>query len=448
LTIIYKYYTLHYTIIVSTLTKIHHWEIDQMDKENVHIFSAGTPCIDDAEFEVVERKGIGHPDTLCDTIAEKVSQAYAQYSLERYGIILRHMVDKIALSGGAAKVKFGGGEMNEPIRLYLNCRFTRRYQEETIPYLEIVKSTVYNHLKAVLPLLDLDRWLMIVDNTHFSPGPGVVYEADGSTQNERQFFFEIPQKEFAIFHDNSLRANDTSTAVAYSPLSTTEKIVILIETTLNGSEFKKRHPYVGTDIKVMARRIKKRIAITVCIPFVAIYTPTKEFYTEKLRLLQDVIRQLVISSFGQLDVTVSLNTRDNPSKSDYYLTLTGSAIESGDEGVVGRGNRYNGVIPFTRHMSMEACCGKNPVYHVGKVYTAICSLISEEIFKLIGIEVYVYLTSQMGRSLSDPWLACVEVCGGNVTSVQRQMIEAIIESNLASANEVTKKIVNGELNLY
>lgn len=419
-----------------------------MDKKNLLIYSSGTPRIDNIDFEVVERKGVGHPDTLCDTIAEKVSQAYSQYCQKRYGLILRHMVDKIALSGGAVKVKFGGGEMQKPIKLYLNCRFTRTWQQETIPYLEIVKDTVHRHFEEVMPLLNLDQWLMIVDNTHFAPGPGVVYEADGSTRNERQFFFEIPQKEFAVFHDNSLRSNDTSTAVAYSPLSTTEKIVVLIETTLNGKGFKKLHPYVGTDIKVMVRRMKRRLDVTVCIPFVAAHTPNKDFYFEKLSYLKDTIEQLVVSQFGQFDVVVSLNTRDNPTKSDYYLTLTGSAIESGDEGVVGRGNRYNGVIPFTRHMSMEACCGKNPVYHVGKLYTAICSLISEEVYRLLGLETYVYLTSQMGRSLSDPWSACVEVCGGNVTSTQHQIIEAIVEHNLANINETTQKIVRGELNLF
>lgn len=419
-----------------------------MDKKNLLVYSSGTPKINNTEFEIVERKGIGHPDTLCDMIAEKVSREYSQYCLKKYGIILRHMVDKIALSGGATKVKFGGGEMQKPIRLYLNCRFTRAYQQETIPYLDIVKDTAYKHFGDALPLLDLEQWLVIVDNTHFAPGPDVVYEADGTTRNERQFFFEIPRKEFAVFHDNSFRSNDTSTAVAYSPLSDTEKIVIFVETTLNGKDFKKIHPYVGTDIKVMARRIKKRVDITVCTPFIAAYTPNKEFYTEKIKFLKEFIEELVISNFSQYDVTVLLNTRDNPSKSDYYLTLTGSAIESGDEGVVGRGNRYNGVIPFNRRMSMEACCGKNPVYHVGKVYTAISSLVSKEIFDLVGLETYVYLTSQMGRSLSDPWSACVEVCGEEATSSQRQMIEAIVERNLANTYETTQKIVKGELNLY
>lgn len=419
-----------------------------MDRNNLFVGASGRPCIDGTDYEVVERKGVGHPDTLCDTIAEKISQAYSQYCLEHYGIILRHMVDKIALSGGAAKVKFGGGEMQKPIRLYLNCRFTRTYQSETIPYLEIVTVVVRKHFRAILPLLDLDKWLIIVDNTHFAPGPGVVYEADGSTQNERQFFFDVPQKEFAVFHDNSLRSNDTSTTVSYSPLSVTEKIVILVEKTLNNKEFKKLYPFVGSDIKVMARRIQKKVGITVCVPFIALHTPDKEFYAQKLILLGQLIEELILGQYEKYQVSVSLNTRDNPSKSDYYLTLTGSAIESGDEGVVGRGNRYNGIIPFTRHMSTEACCGKNPVYHVGKIYTAIGSLISSEIFSLLELETCVYLTSQMGRSISDPWSVYVEVYGGSVSPTQRQFIEEIVERCLANANETTQKIVKGEINLY
>ena len=129
-----------------------------MDKRNLLVCASGKLLIDDSEYEIVERKGIGHPDTLCDTLAEKISQAYSQYCLSRYGLILRHMVDKIALSGGATKVKFGGGEMQKPIRLYLNCRFTRTFQQEAIPYLEIVKDTVYKHFGEILPRLDLDQW--------------------------------------------------------------------------------------------------------------------------------------------------------------------------------------------------------------------------------------------------------------------------------------------------
>ncbi len=155
-----------------------------MDRKNLLIHAPGILKADDTPFEVVERKGSGHPDTLCDAIAEGVSRAYSQYCLQHYGVVLRHMVDKIALSGGATKVWFGGGEMLQPIRLYLNCRFTRAFQQERIPYLEIAKDAIHTQLRAVFPSLDLDRWVNIVDNTHFAPGPGVVYDANGSTRSE------------------------------------------------------------------------------------------------------------------------------------------------------------------------------------------------------------------------------------------------------------------------
>jgi S-adenosylmethionine synthetase len=64
------------------------------------------------------------------------------------------------------------------------------------------------------------------------------------------------------------------------------------------------------------------------------------------------------------------------------------------------------------------------------------------------LETYVYLTSQMGRSLSDPWSACVEVCGAHPTAAQQQLIEEIVERNLGNTTETSAKIVKGELNLF
>ena len=65
---------------------------------------------------------------------------------------------------------------------------------------------------------------------------------------------------------------------------------------------------------------------------------------------------------------MSINTRDDAARQELYLTAIGSSIESGDEGVVGRGNRANGLISMLRPMSVEGVSGKNPVYHVGKLY--------------------------------------------------------------------------------
>jgi S-adenosylmethionine synthetase len=61
------------------------------------IFSSGTRAIDSIKYEVVERKGIGHPDTICDAIAENISRAFSEYTLREWGVVLRHMLDKIAL---------------------------------------------------------------------------------------------------------------------------------------------------------------------------------------------------------------------------------------------------------------------------------------------------------------------------------------------------------------
>lgn len=34
------------------------------------------------DFELVERKGVGHPDTICDAIAERASSDYSKYCMK------------------------------------------------------------------------------------------------------------------------------------------------------------------------------------------------------------------------------------------------------------------------------------------------------------------------------------------------------------------------------
>ena len=142
--------------------------------------------MDDTPFQIVERKVLVI-DTLCDTIAKRCLK-HTLSTAERYSIILRHMVDKIALSSGAAKVNLAvvRSEASQTVsQLPIHSDISAG---NSLP--RIVKDVVYQHFGEVY-LLDLDQWLTIVDNTHFAPGPGVVYDADGSTQNERKFFFEF-----------------------------------------------------------------------------------------------------------------------------------------------------------------------------------------------------------------------------------------------------------------
>ncbi len=416
---------------------------------NFTVIAQQNTLCSETPFEVVERKGIGHPDTLCDTIAEKISQAYSQYTLNEHGVVLRHMVDKIALAGGASHVQFGKGFMERPIHLYLNCRFTKDFEGREVPYLDIASNAAKKHFKAVMPLLDVEQWLTIIDNTHMAPGPGVVHSKDGNTKNERGHFFTVPNIKFARYHDNDLRSNDTSTAVAYAPLSEIELLTIAIENQLNEFKgFKKEHPYVGTDIKVMSVRNGRNVKITACIPFVAAYTNSLVFYRKSLQEVSEIILGHAKTMYPYYNYSVELNTRDNAARQDFYLTAIGSAIESGDEGVVGRGNRHNGIIPFTRNMSMEACCGKNPIYHVGKLYTAAAQRIADNVFNAINTECKVFITSQMGRNLDDPWMASIEINRPKLLGRHEDTVKDIYIDTMKNLSVLSQEIIEGKCILY
>jgi S-adenosylmethionine synthetase len=83
---------------------------------------------EDAPVEIVERKGLGHPDTLCDAIAERVCTVLCRAYRERFGLILHHNVDKVLLCGGASRPRFDGGEICEPIEIYLGGRATTEWR--------------------------------------------------------------------------------------------------------------------------------------------------------------------------------------------------------------------------------------------------------------------------------------------------------------------------------
>ena len=85
------------------------------------------------DFEVVERKGLGHPDTLADALAEYLSVNYSKYTLSKFGAILHHNFDKVGLLGGASFVRFGEGKITKPIRILLNGRASGRFADVIIP---------------------------------------------------------------------------------------------------------------------------------------------------------------------------------------------------------------------------------------------------------------------------------------------------------------------------
>lgn len=390
---------------------------------NINIYEEKTCKINQKRFEVVETKGKGHPDNICDTLAEKISANYSKYTLDKYNVILRHMVDKLAILGGGSIVNFGGGKMISPIRVLINGRFTSHFKNEIIDYMDIVNKTVTEYFQELFPLLDTNKDLIIINNTHKNEGPGVVFDKFGKTKNERETFFKVLSDDDVKNHENNFRSNDTSTTVGYYPLSLLEKCILEIEGNLNSSKTKKEKPWIGSDIKVMGVRNLNEVDITVCVPLISKYVSNLSDYKSKLKDIKDYILTIINEYFDLENVEIFINTRDNYIKNDLYLTLVGSAVESGDEGVVGRGNRSRGTIPFTRNMSLEAACGKNPVYHTGKIFTAVANIISEKIFKKFNLENIVYITTKMGDDMKKPWNVSIEINGDINDEIHCEIIE-------------------------
>lgn len=121
-----------------------------------------SPPVSSLPLELVERKGLGHPDTLCDALAENLSRVLCAAYLERFGVILHHNVDKALLRGGAARPAFGGGEVLEPIELYLCGRATLEAGGVRVPVEELAVEGTRQWLRAHLRWLDVERDLRIV----------------------------------------------------------------------------------------------------------------------------------------------------------------------------------------------------------------------------------------------------------------------------------------------
>ncbi len=120
-----------------------------------------------------------------------------------------------------------------------------------------------------------------------------------------------------------------------------------------------------------------------------------------------------------------------------------------DGGQVGRGNRVDGVISLNRSASNEAVAGKNPVSHVGKIYSLLSHQIAHHIYTIVEPvqEVYVWLCSQIGAPIEAPWVTAVQAAltpGVEVPDV-RPMINDIVQAELADLPAFTARLIRGDL---
>jgi len=382
--------------------------------------------IDNQRTEIVERKGIGHPDSLADGISELFSIKYSKFCASKFGRILNHWVDKCILIGGEAKIAFNYGKIIKPIEVYIVGKATQALGKVKVPISEIAYNSITAHMKKILPMLNVDKDLKIFVRTSDAIGTG----------RDEKWYRPISIDDLKEL-DNP-KANDSVACTSYAPLSVTEKITLLIERYLNSKEIKRRNPEIGADIKVLALRIKNRLHLTICIPFISSLTPSREFYLKRKHEISLEIKNLVKEFAPQFDIKVYINTRDT--SKNMYLTVTGTAADCGDCGVVGRGNRIGGIIPITREMGIEASCGKNPVYHSGKIYNVLAYKISQDIYDQCGLRNYVNIVGQAGRQIKNPYFIIVKPLAENFN---KEEIEEIVIKNVNEAYQITDEILDG-----
>jgi S-adenosylmethionine synthetase len=378
--------------------------------------------------ELVERKGIGHPDSIADGLAESVSRALCKMYLEEYDQILHHNTDETQIVGGQSAPRFGGGEVLEPVYILLVGRATTEVNGERLPYRKVALMAAGDYLKQHFPNLDVESDITL--DTRI--GKGSV-DLTG------------------VYSSVKLLANDTSFGVGFAPLSQTETVVLETEKFMNNS-LKKKVKGTGEDVKVMASRFNDTITLTIACAMVDKYIDDKDAYVSIIEEVKDRALDFA-SGITDNEVAVYINTADDYDKGIYYNTVTGLSMENGDDGSVGRGNRVNGLITPFRPMSMEAAAGKNPVTHVGKLYNILAKIISNQIAEEAGgdvEEVRVRILSQIGKPIDQPQTASIQLIMDNGADCAKwyKESESITTYWLDNIEEVTKKIVKGEIAVF
>jgi len=395
---------------------------------NIILESLSRIPVGEQQVELVERKGVGHPDSICDAIMEAISVELCRAYLDTFGRILHHNIDKALLVAGRTSPRLGGGTVEEPMRLIFGDRAIYEAQGKRIPVGDIAEATAKAWLRSNLRFVDVDKH--IVFQNEIKPGSPELTD---------------------IFEREVIGANDTSAGVGYAPLSDTEKLVLATERYLNSTAFKAAHPEAGEDIKVMGYRHGHELVLTIAIAFVDRFIPSAEAYYERKAAIQADMEEFVARhEHGIKKVAVHINTLDEPSRgeSGMYLTVLGTSAEGGDCGQVGRGNKINGVIALNRPMSTEAAAGKNPVSHVGKIYSLLSHRIAAQVHATVpGVsEVYIWLCSQIGHPIDKPLIASAQLVlepGLELGTVQGD-VEAVIENELAGIYDFTDRLAQGE----
>jgi S-adenosylmethionine synthetase len=368
-------------------------------------------AISQMPFEVVEIKGRGHPDTICDLICDQVSAGLLKFYETECGRPLHYNIDKALLVGGKASPRIGGGTIDEPVKFYLGDRATATFNGRQLGLEEVVCRSIESWLSANLRFLRLGSNFEL--HNEIKPG------SEGLSAVEER----------AV-------SNDTSVGVGSWPPTPLEQTVIELEAHLNSAQFKAKHPETGEDIKIMAIRHGRKVKIVCAIAMVDRYLDSVSDYLDAKNAVEKEIGLYLSQREGEINFTIAINCLDAPERkeSGLYLTVTGLSCENGDSGQVGRGNRVNNVISFLRPQTMEAWAGKNPITHIGRIYSVaarnLAKLVCDSLREISQIDIFI--VGEIGSPVIRPsHVFCNAVVRGTDAEASlRKEVNRIIEREI------------------
>jgi S-adenosylmethionine synthetase len=400
--------------------------------KNIIVEKLNQTPIEELDIELVERKGIGHPESISDGIAESVSRALCKLYIDKLGGVLHHNTDEVQITAGESNPLFGEGEVIKPIDFLLTGRGVSEFDGVKLAVDRVAIEAAKNYLDENIINLNVESDTVVECKIGHGSGDLVdVFKREGAPSS-----------------------NDTSFGVGYAPFSEVENIVLNTEELLNSKSFKKKYPGVGEDIKIMGLREKDDITLTIASAMVSKYLSDRTEYISLREELKDIVSDLA-SKYTDRSVEIFVNTADDDKADDekgYYLTVTGTSAEMGDDGSVGRGNRANGLITPNRPMSMEATSGKNPINHVGKIYNILSNSMANDIVENIeGIkQINIMLLSQIGKPIDQPKAATSQLIleeGYKLEDLSKK-VESLMDSWLDDISTITENVVKGKARTF
>lgn len=351
--------------------------------------------------EIVECKGVGHPDSLVCQIAESVCLGISNFHRKKYKIIPRFNIDQVEINGGEIEVKFRKNKLITPGRISITGKVACFLPGD----MELINKIVVEETKKILRATfdeSIFKFFVIKANINRYLG-------------NNKLFFEnqkIPLSE------------DTSLGIGFYPYTEIEKLTLATNNQL--FEMSKHFP-VGKDTKVMVFRKAKKIQIIISIAFLSNKIKNIEEYFLIERNMGLKLKKF-LSNKIKTKFQLVINAADDIKTNKFYITATGTAAEH-DKGSLGRGNGLSGLITPYRPSSFEVVYGKNPVYNVSKLYNILAYHLAKKISKLIKNNNYIEIEilSRIGNPINAPQI--IDIKTSRKTSKNNNIkIKNIIEN--------------------